>query len=208
MYLIEKISNSFAKKIANELEYDNDKQEVIAYGTFALLQIAFSVALVVIFGLIFGVVIEALILTFTISILRKYAGGVHASSPTICIVVGTVICIGFAALSKIALFSNFNIVLYITIITFILSYIILYKLAPIASKSKPLSDAKKVRMKKGSIITLSIYMFIVAILFVLYFVLNIINLLNYIFCINIGILWQVFTLTKVGDKVLGSLDSY
>ncbi|NFD79111.1 accessory regulator AgrB, partial [Clostridium botulinum] len=34
----ETISNNIAKKIASELNLDNDKKEVIAYGTFAIFQ--------------------------------------------------------------------------------------------------------------------------------------------------------------------------
>ena len=78
---MEKLSNNIANKVALELSLDDDNREVIAYGTFALIQMLFSIILVFLFGLLFHVAFEALIISFTGSILRKYSGGVHASSP-------------------------------------------------------------------------------------------------------------------------------
>ena len=100
MFLIEKISNRFAEKIANEMDYDQDKKEVMAYGAHAILQIFFSLLFVVIFGMIFGVLIEALIVSFSTSVLRKYSGGVHAASPAICMIVGGVFVVVFCFLAR------------------------------------------------------------------------------------------------------------
>jgi len=208
MPLLQKISNKFAEKVSTELKYDNDKQEVIAYGTFALLQMILSIALVVVFGLVFKVLVEALIVSFAGSILRKYSGGVHSSSPMICVVVGTVVCVAFGVLTKIEFLTQFYVVLGLTVAVFILAYVIIYKLAPIASKSKPISDKKKVRMKRGSIVVLSVYLLTGGGLFTLYLLTKNENFLNYVFCLSLGTLWQVFTLTKFGEVVLGGLDKF
>ena len=62
---MQKLSNSIANKVALELSLDKDNREVIAYGTFALMQMFFSIILVFLFGLLFHVAFEALIISFT-----------------------------------------------------------------------------------------------------------------------------------------------
>ena len=206
MFLIEKISNRFAEKIANEMDYDQDKKEVMAYGTHAILQIFFSLLFVVIFGLIFGVLIEALIVSFSTSILRKYSGGVHAASPAICMIVGTVACIGFGLLSIVPFATNLYFVYGYLIITFFITMMVFIKLAPVASSAKPISDKKKVRMKKGSLIALGIYLIITTALLFGFYMSSEPAWLRYVFSLLCGTLWQAFTLTKAGEVVLGGLN--
>ncbi|NFK85237.1 accessory regulator AgrB, partial [Clostridium botulinum] len=168
----ETISNNIAKKIASELNLDNDKKEVIAYGTFALFQTIFSIFLIIIFGYLFNVQIEALMISFTISILRKSSGGVHATSPNNCAIIGTIICVGFAIIVVFLTSSliNLNIILFLGVIIFVWSYYIIYKLAPVDSKAKPIQKSKRVKkLKKSSIITLSVYLVIILINFILYY---------------------------------------
>ncbi len=206
MHLIEKLSNNFAKKISTELNYDNEKQEVIAYGTHALLQMLFSILLVVIFGLIFGVLVEALIVSFSTSILRKYSGGVHATSPAICLIIGTVACIGFGLLSRVALLNQLYFAVAFLAVVYILGFVVFSRLAPVESPNKPISDRRKVKMKKGSLILLGIYCLIAAGLITGYVLSGNTDFLAYAFCLNIGALWQVFTLTKAGEVILGGID--
>ena len=126
----EKISNN----IANELELDNEKKSVINYGIFAFIQMSISIIFVFIFGIIFNVATEALIITFTISILRKSSGGVHASTPSICTIIGTIVGVGFALLIKLIEF-NLIFVIILGLVVFIWSYITINKLSPVDSLS-------------------------------------------------------------------------
>jgi PiT family inorganic phosphate transporter len=96
MFQISRISESIANKISSELNLDKDNREVIAYGAFALLQTLLSILLVAALGALFHVVTEALIVSFAISILRKYSGGVHASSSDSCSIIGAFISVKVA----------------------------------------------------------------------------------------------------------------
>ena len=206
--MIEKISNKFAEKVSGELNYDKDKQEVIAYGTFALLQMLFSIALVVLFGWIFGVLAEALIVSFSTSILRKYSGGMHAASPAICVIIGTVACVGFGLLSRIPALNEVYIAGGFAAFVSVFSLFTAWRLAPVESKNKPISDRRKVKMKKSTLILLGIYLVVTIGLIAGYIMTENQNLLPYAICINIGALWQMFTLTKAGEVVLGGIDSF
>lgn len=208
---MEKISDRIADKIALELKYDNNKKEIIAYGTFALLHTFISVFLTIVFGYLFGVVIEAIIISFTVSILRKYSGGVHASSSSNCTIIGLIICIGQASIiSLIAdLKIEFNIVLISLLMTFVWTCYIIYKLAPVDSPAKPIKrEEKRKRMKKRSLITLIIYFIIVVFIMILYLKFKKRKFLTYTLCIGGGVLWQSFTLTKEGHLVLSKMDSF
>jgi len=201
---MEKLCNNIAEKIAYELNYDKNKKEVIAYGMFALLQMTLSILLVILFGALFDVMLEALIM-------RKYSGGVHASSSAACIILGTVICIGQAIVIK--LLSNYGVTLNTVIISgvviFIWSFGLIYKLAPVDSPSKPIfRQEKRSKMKKGSIIILSAYLFMVIITIIIYLYNGSNNLFKYCLCIYMGILWQVFTITTYGHLIIKKLELF
>lgn len=207
---MEKLCAKISNNIASELNLDNDKREIIAYGTFALLQMIVSIFVTIIFGYIFNVLIEALIVSFIISILRKYSGGIHASSPGICTLLGTIVCISEARIACILgplISLKFNLVL--GLITFSLSYYVVYKLAPVDSLAKPIKkEQKRKRMKKGSIIVLSAYGLIAIINAIIYLYSINVRFLIFSICIYEGILWQVFTLTYIGHVILGKIDTF
>ena len=125
---MEKLCNNIANKVALELSLDQDNKEVIAYGTFALIQTFFSIIFVFIFGLLFHVAFEALIISFTAAILRKYSGGVHASSPGNCTFIGTIVCVGQAVLISLLINAVFNFKLVVTLGVVIFNLVLLHNL--------------------------------------------------------------------------------
>ena len=207
---MEILCKNIANKIGKELNFDNDKREVIAYGTFAFLQILLNLLLVIIFGFLFHVLLEALIVSFSIVILRKYSGGAHASSPSGCTAIGTIVCVVQALIITIiaSYITNFSLIVILGLIIFIWSYYLILKLAPVDNVNKTIkSQAKRYRMKKDSILILSAYAIIVIINAILYKLMGGKLLIVYTLCIYGGILWQVFTLTKNGHLLLAKIDT-
>lgn len=201
------ISDTIAQKISSELNFDKEKSEVIRYGAFALINILFNLFFVVLFGYLLGVVYEALIVSFSSSILRKFSGGVHASRPSTCIIVGTFATITLAVLAS-YLFNNMAPLSIIAagIVFSIWSYYIILKKAPIDSKAKPINQEKKARMKKKSIKTLIAYFIIMVVLTSLYYFTQNKLYLLYTICIYLGFMWQTYTLTIIGHKTLYKID--
>lgn len=211
MFNIEDISNNIANKVTLELNLDKNKKEVIAYGAFAFLQMIYSIALVTIFGYFFKVAVEALIISFTASMLRKYSGGAHATSPGRCALIGAIICIVQAIVFKfiISLKISLNMILLLGILVFIWSYYIIYKLAPVDSAAKPIKKKeKRTRLKKGSIVILSVYLIITLFILMLYRKIGERSLLIYILSICGGTAWQIFTLTEKGHLILYKIDAF
>ena len=211
MLLMERLASNIASKVALELKFDKDKEEVVAYGAFALLQIFLSISLVLLFGLLFHVAFEALIISFTGAVLRKYSGGAHASSPGICTFVGIIICVIPAIFLSflIGSWGTLNLTIVFGVMIFIWSYYKIYKLAPVDSVKKPIKrDEKRKRMKEGSIIVLSLYLAIVISCIILYVSNGDRKFLVYSGCIYLGVLWQVFTLTDQGHLIMSKTDSF
>lgn len=206
MIRIEQICEKISNNISDELNFDNDKKAIINYGLFAFIQMGFCLILVMIFGALFNVFYEALIISFTSSILRKSSGGVHASSPMKCAIIGTISSVGMALISKYVEI-DFMINVLIGIIIFIWSYYILYKLAPVDSITKPIKNInKRKKLKKNSIMILSIYLIIILIHFSFYYFVKNPTLLVFCLCIYMGILWQVFSLTQNGHLFILKID--
>lgn len=196
-----------SNKLKKELNLDEDKRSIIEYGLYAVFHMIISILMVGIFGKVFGVMYEALLISFIQALLRKYSGGVHASTPFNCIVIGILVAVLPAYLINNI---NFNIdyIIILGIIIYSISLTIIYKLAPVDSYKKPIKKKEKIkRLKKSSIILLSIYMIIVCFNVAMYYIKKNEFFLNYSVCIYTGVLWQVFTLTKYGHYIVNKLDS-
>lgn len=208
MSLTEKMAIKVGKNAKLFLNVDEEKEQIIIYGAINLFQIIFAILWVIIAGLFFGVFYEALIFTITVSILRKYSGGAHASSPSRCIIIGTILAVAAGILiDKILYTLNSSTVMLISIAFITFAFIIVLKNAPVDSIKKPIANIQvRKQFKKKSIFVILIFSFIVIILFVLnkkYLELYYIRLIE---CIGFGILWQSITLTKGGISFLNKVD--
>ena len=157
---MEQLARKLASNIASSLGYDDEKEAVMAYGLTGIIQIFATVMLVLLLGILVGAPIEAMIVCFSASMLRKYSGGAHAATAELCTGISMVYCTLTAVISKFLLLPIYNSILMFVVGFFIygLSFYIIYRVAPVDSPNKPIrTDKKKKRMRKGSFITLSIY---------------------------------------------------
>ena len=200
---VEKLCKRLSSFISKELDLEKDKEAVVNYGIFSLIQIFMSIGLVIVFGLIFGVLIEALIASFTGSLLRKSSGGVHADSPGKCTAIGTVMCVGIGLISK-KIDISISLMILIEICIFIWSYIIIFKYAPIDSLAKPIKkEDKRMKLKKASIVILTIYLIIITLNTILFHLSGEEKYIVYSLCMCFSIIWQVFSLTKSAHYLFG-----
>jgi accessory gene regulator B len=209
MFLIEKASNALAAGIASTLNMDREREEVIAYGAFALMQTLWSIILVMLFGVVFNVVLESLVVSLAINALRKYSGGAHISSPNRCALVGAVVStlLALAVISAIK-FMDFFQIISIGLLCFAISYLIINRLAPVDSPGKPIKKIeKRKKLKKASFNTLHFLFLVAVVLSAVYYINDKNSALTYVFCICLGVIWQSFTLTRVGHLILGTIDN-
>ncbi|WP_459479835.1 accessory gene regulator ArgB-like protein [Clostridium saccharoperbutylacetonicum] len=208
MSLAEKIAIRIGNNAKLFLKVDEDQEQVIVYGAINLFQVIFAFLWVIIAGVFFGVLYEAVLFTVTVGILRKYSGGAHASSPSRCIIIGTILAVlAGIIINNVLYIANNYIVLLISVAFIIFSFMIVAKNAPVDSIKKPINNIEmRKQFRKKSIIVLSIYSIIIMTLFILnkkYLELHYIKLME---IISLGVLWQTITLTKNGIRFLNKVD--
>lgn len=209
MSLVEKIAVNIGKETRHILEFDDDTEEVVVYGAINLIQTSLGFLLTIIIGFIFGVVYEALLLTITISILKKYSGGPHASSTGRCLLIGNIISVSIGLLiSKILCKQDTVIIIIAGMLCIFISIYIIIKKAPVESKNKPIASIKmKQRLKRNCITTVLIFSIIMLSSLILFKISQNIFYIEVFQCVCCGALWQTVTLTKPLIKFLHKIDS-
>jgi len=202
------LSKKIADTITDELSLSKEQRDVIEYGAFALLQTLLSIFAVAFFGFLFGVFYESLIVSFSISILRKSSGGAHASKPSICLIIGTFFSVAIALFMKYIVSKiSFTYLLVFALFVYLFSFFVIYKKVPVDSKAKPInSPEKKKKMRKQSYIITSVYMLISLIFLFIKSFINYFPVEKFLLCICGGLVYQVFSLTILGQKTFGFLD--
>jgi accessory gene regulator B len=206
--IIETLAHNIAKKIAVQLDYDDEKKAVIAYGLIAILQMAMIFILISTIGIIFDFWFECMIIYLSVGFIRKSTGGAHSKTMNGCIIISVLSITLLSALSRflldIPLHTNVN--LGITFVIFLISFIVFYIRVPVDSPNKPIVKAEKIkRLRKQSFFILTIF-FILSIIFIMVST-HIARFYSIAFSIRLAMLWQVLTLTKTGIAILEKVDS-
>ncbi|MFW2502790.1 accessory gene regulator ArgB-like protein [Clostridium diolis] len=208
MSLTEKIATKIGSNAKLFLNVNEEQEQIIVYGAINLFQMLFAILWVIIAGLLFGVFYEALIFSISASILRKYSGGVHASSPSRCVIIGTF----SAALAGILINNIFYSINSINVAVIsgaiiIFAFITVFRNAPVDSIKKPIKNIETRRQfKRKSIFAIFIFSFIIIILFILNEKFSELYYIKLIESIGVGVLWQTITLTKNGINFLNKVD--
>jgi accessory gene regulator B len=210
MNWIDNISKSFASIVSSNLSLDCDQEEVIAYGAFALIQTVLSIFAIAALGLLFGVFAESMIISFAAAILRKFSGGVHASKPLNCAVIGMIIfgVLGFLV-KHVFIRIEFVNVIGLMAAEFAFVFYVMIKYSPVGSVNKPLKNIeKRKRLKHQSLMFTFIMLAVSMVLTYAYVLTNNISFLTVAICISTGILWQSITLVSLGHIIIKSLDTF
>ena len=203
MFNVERTSRKISGFLANELSLGEEKEAVINYGLFAIIQTLISIIFVLTFGLIFDVAFEAFLISLTMSILRKSSGGIHASTPVRCIVVATNFSVGMGVAIKKVIAIAISLDSILKIIIFVWAYIIVYKLAPVDSIAKPINSLEKKRkLKRNSIFILTVFIIITIINNLTFIWIREEKFIVYNYCIYTAIAWASFFLNKDGTHYL------
>ena len=151
MGIIDKISTHLSTKLGDKLEKNKEEKAVLNYGLFIVIHTLMGIILTILTGIITGMTIEIIIISITSAWFKRYTGGVHATTPERCLVVGLILSLALSIVCK-YLVANININYILILGTFIIMvfYYIINKKCPVPSKNKPLkkeSTRKKLRKK-------------------------------------------------------------
>lgn len=207
MFSIEKTAKIIGDMSKDILNMDSDQAEIIEYGAINVMQTINAIIWVVILGCLGGTLYESLVFAISASLLRKYSGGGHASSPMRCAVMGGVIALILGLFTQNILIKlSMEVIICIVIIFMITVSIIIINKAPVDSIEKPIDDKslKKKFKFKSLRLTFIYYVIIISLLIGQRYYGN--------FCLKtaislmLGVVWQSITLTSIGIKFIKKID--
>lgn len=157
--MISKISESITNKLILKYNIDDKDYEVYVYSMFMMLSFLYFVVFSCAFGFLFDCFLESLIFGFSFQIIRKYAGGYHAKTERLCMLLTSFSCV--ASIIIIKLIQYFVLYDYILILTF-LSVCLSCAIVPLDTPENPLSKNEFRCFRKISI-TINLVMFLIVI---------------------------------------------
>lgn len=207
--MLTRLSDRIALNISKNINCDDEKQQVIAYGILAMLHTFVFLLCIVIIGIIFKILVPILIVCLSAALLKRSSGGAHADTPFFCSFIGSIVCFLQTYLAILINKSHLSIVFYIifTLISFLVALYSVYKWAPVESPNKPINtERKRKKLRKISFITLIIYAILIAFFILIGMKNNRYNL--YSICICFGLLWQSFMMTQSGQRFIESIEKF
>ncbi len=130
-------SFSIAKWLEQENVIPKERTNLFAYAAFSLIFGLLPFFLATVFGLLFGMLREALMMITPFFLIRKFSGGYHASSPKWCIIYSSIIIIGSLGIIKgIILLGSY----FVPTMIVIMSVICIFHHSPIVSPARKLTD--------------------------------------------------------------------
>lgn len=151
-----------SEKIANWLigqkAISSDERELYAYAVHCLFSLIYPIAFAFVLGIIFGMVMEAIVMIIPFMIIRKFSGGYHADSFGKCLIISSIVIAGALLIGK-------NIYNGVTLnALYIVASILLIIFSPIDSINKRLDDDDKMFCKKITIVIVLVIFVITEIL--------------------------------------------
>ncbi len=159
--MIKKLSHSIACYLSNELEYDNDKKEVLSYGLQILLGTSFKILSILMVSYLLGIFEPTLISLISFIIFRLIIGGTHYDTYNKCFLASAIAIIVLGLLGQmIELKSVTNLVLTILVYTQAIVSTIIW--VPAGTKKKMIKNKNlRIKMKIKAIILSTIWLILI-----------------------------------------------
>lgn len=205
---IEKIALNLSTRLGNKLDKGEEEKAILNYGLFIIMHTFIGIIITLLVGLITGMLIEILLITITSALFKRYTGGVHASTPEICLIIGVILSLILSILCRFIVINiDINKIVFAGMIIIAFSYYMIYYNCPVSSKNKPLKNEKtRKKLKKKAFILLNIYTILLIILYIIYYILKISIVKSIITSFILGIFFQMSSLTNIGSKTINLLD--
>ncbi len=155
--LLSKLSECIAVGLARPSVMQNEDVELYAYGFYILISKLLFLIMALIFGVILNVVLDSLVFYVLFSIIRAYAGGVHADKEWKCFCY-TSISILLCVLGIKLLINLEPTCVYVSML--IASSLLIIIFSPLDTEEKPLSKNEKEKYSIISLLLLLIYLVI------------------------------------------------
>lgn len=186
---ISKISQKIVKMLLQYNVITEDDYEVYIFGVYQNIVLIINLLTSFTIFALAGLIVEGILFSVFYSLLRSYAGGYHSQSLLVCYVLSVLVTVVIAYIVN-----NINIS-YLLLIIYLISMILIWRLAPVDTRNKRLDEIEKtIYMKKVRYIIVTI---------------NIIMVFFYIFHYVQGIIMLILAVTmETVMLIAGKLDNY
>lgn len=164
--MISKLSTCLTEKLLSNGTISDEDKDLYIYGLFMLISHLMFFIIACVFGLLLGCVFESIVFYIAFQFIRRYAGGYHASTETICDILSTLsilTCIVLIRLSK-----TYDIQTAILIISAV-SAVCIFAFCPLDTPEKPLSDKEFRYFRKVSWIILLVIVIAIVVSYIFKF---------------------------------------
>lgn len=145
--MISKLASKVVKRLVYRSVITDTEQELYVYGFFILISQILYFTLTIMFGILLDIVLESVIFYVAFQFIRRYAGGIHASSELKCEIATTTSI--FLCLLCTKLCETNNIQMPILVLTSIMA-IFIFVLCPLDTPEKPLTKEEYKYFRKIS----------------------------------------------------------
>lgn len=197
--MIRTISRNMAEKLGKQLQCDEERVEVFAYGLEIILGTGFKLFSILLISVILNIFCTTLICLLTYIAFRSFGGGVHLSTYSRCLVTGLAI---FTIFGKLAAVDMENQLLLFLLITISLLWVYsIIKWVPAGTEKKQVRDANvRLKQKQKTAGVLVLWCMACAVL-IRY------NLTYYAFASLLGAWVSLFLITPWGYRAVKALDN-
>ncbi len=155
--MISALSRRIVNSLCNKAVIEETDKELYAYGFFVLLSKLFFFIIAIIFGLIFNAVYESTVFFLMFSLIRSYAGGIHAPKEWLCTLFTSVsLFFGIALIKSMSVYHAKYFAFAIIAVSVFFTAIF----SPLDTPEKPLSKNEKKFFKIKSFIILFFMVFV------------------------------------------------
>lgn len=158
--MIGRITSGVVEKLTDSTTISDTEKELYLYGFFILISQILYFVITIIMGILLDIVSLSIVFYISFQFIRRYAGGIHASSELKCEIISTTSIF----ISLLCVKSNvmFNIQIPTLILTLFAS-IVIFILCPLDTPEKPLTKEELRYFRKISLIVLAIMVSIIII---------------------------------------------
>ena len=197
---MEKLAYNLSLKISKELQLDDEKTSVMAYGLSAFFQMLIIFVCITVVGVVLNTWMESIIIFWCVGVMRSATGGHHATKYNTCLLVSICSIVLLSSLARYIPIKEPQVVYILAVGVLIFSLIIAYKNVPVSSVNKPINNPNKIkRLRNKTFVLLVLYCFAAI-------VLGAFSLYSFAFSFMLSSLWQIMMLTRVGEIFIGFLD--
>ena len=146
--MVGKVSRKVTDRLLSRNAIKDEDYEIHQYGLEQLFTSILNMLTLFVIGSIMGMIWQGIIFVLSFMLLRKYAGGYHASTPLGCYLLTTLIITVALSVMK---YLEISILIYLVLL--MVSSVIVYMLTPVEAVNKELDKIEKIIYRKKTILT-------------------------------------------------------